>query len=154
MSGAIFVSYDARGNPIWSVKRIRDGSKTTDYKTAMEYDALGRVTSVTYPDNEKISYRYNKGSQLDAIPGVLESVNYHPDGKLESITYANSLKTAYTYDPRNRSDQFGNRLCRTYRQPHPEPCYSFDGVSNITAITDNRAPACRLSQEQHPGIYL
>ena len=52
------LEYDPNGNPI---KRI-----SADGVTAYEYDALGRLTSITSPDSEKTLYFYDPFSRLIA----------------------------------------------------------------------------------------
>jgi len=138
LSGGAFFSYDARGNTVWSVKRIEDSNLSQDFISTTEYDAMDRVTVITYPDGDRVDYTYNNRSLLEAIPGVVNSLDYLPSGQLEDFAYANGLKTTYAYDPRNRMTGLITDTTMPTGSPIQDLSYSFDGVSNITAITDNR----------------
>jgi RHS repeat-associated protein len=138
LSGGAFFSYDARGNTIWSVKRITDAGLSEDFLFLTAYDAMDRVVSNTYPDGDRVEYTYNHRSLLKAIPGLVNSLDYFPSGQLESITYANGLTTTYAYDPRTRMTGLVTDYTIPTGSPIQDLSYTFDGVSNIMAITDNR----------------
>ena len=54
---AMSFAYDAAGNPI---QRTGYNNVTTDYV----YDALNRLTTISYPDASAVSYSYDKRSRL------------------------------------------------------------------------------------------
>lgn len=139
LSGGVFFSYDARGNTLWSAKRIRDGAYTEDFVFMSQYDAMNRVTAGIFPDGDRVEYIYNSRSLLESIPGILDNMDYHPSGQLDELTYANGLTTAYSYDPRTRMTGLATDTTIPSGSPIQDLSYTFDGVSNITAITDNRA---------------
>ncbi|MCL7487162.1 MAG: FG-GAP-like repeat-containing protein [Desulfobulbaceae bacterium] len=138
LSGSSFYSYDSRGNSDWQVTRLNDGGTVTDFMSRAEYDAMGRVTATTFPDGDRVTYTYNNGSLLEAIPGIVTNIDYTATGLRSGISLRNSLSTEYGYDPRQRlnrlatSDTLAGGLLQDFS-------YSFDGVGNITEIADNRA---------------
>jgi len=138
LSGAMFFSYDERGNSEWTARRIINDDLVQDFMFINEYDAMGRVVSATFPDGDKIEYSYNNRSLLESIPGILNSIDYNPSGKVRSLSYANGLTTNYSYDPRDRLI----RLVTDYTTPTGNPIqdlsYTLDPISNITQIKDNR----------------
>jgi len=95
LSGGSFFSYDPRGNPLWTVKRIKEGDGFRDYRTAWTYDAMDRATSMTWPDDDKVRYIYNKRTLLESIPGVVNTLDYHASGQISAISYANDTQTQY-----------------------------------------------------------
>ena len=75
LSGEEHTSHDARDRVAWVVKRVRDPlhGQLVSYRTGFDYDALDRLTSLTYPDNDAIGYRYNDRSLLQAITQINEA---------------------------------------------------------------------------------
>lgn len=132
LSGGSFMSYDAKGNTRWKVKRI-DGN---DYRTAYTYDAMNRQSSMTWPDGESISYLYNNRGLLQNIPGFVEEINYEVSGQLYSMAYSNNTRTQNAYDQRLRLIEKQTRLQTNAPFQHLQ--YDHDGVSNILTITDQR----------------
>jgi RHS repeat-associated protein len=136
LSGALYYSYDARGNVEWSVRRITELSR--DFMFLLGYDAMGRVVSQTFPDGDQITYTYNPRALLESIPGFVDSIDYYPSGQIRSYGYANGLASTYSYDPRNRLTRLTTDRLTPTGSPIQDLGYSFDGVSNITGITDYR----------------
>jgi RHS repeat-associated protein len=138
LSGALFFSYDARGNTEWVVKRIRDGGFVHDFGFRFEHDAMGRVATETFPDGDRVHYTYNNRALLESIPGFVNAVEYHPSGQIKSYAYANGWKTSFDYDPRNRLKRLATDTLAPGGSAIQDLAYAFDGVSNITAVTDHR----------------
>ena len=139
LSGATFFSYDARGNPLWTVKRVHDADTFRDYRTTTAYDALDRVVSLTYPDDDKIQYIYNNRTLLESIPGVVNAIDYHTSGQMAAIEYANGIETQYSYDPRQRLRTFRTGAAAQGSETIQDLTYTLDGVGNITEIIDGRS---------------
>src|SRR5688572_29187876 len=151
-TGEEHTSFDERGRIEWTVKRILDpelsptlapeSSKLVAYKTKFEFDSLDRVTRLTYPDNDEITYRYNERSLLDGISGgptgnILSGLRYLPSAQHERIDYGNGVRTTYNYDARQRM----NRLRTRHTASDTELVhftYRLDSVSNVEAIHDQR----------------
>jgi RHS repeat-associated protein len=139
LSGALFFSYDEGGNREWGVKRIRDGGFVHDFGFRFAHDAMGRVVTETFPDGDRVRYTYNNRALLESIPGFVNAVEYHPSGRIKSYVYANGWKTSYDYDPRNRLKRLTTSAITPGSGAIQDLAYEFDGVSNITAVTDHRA---------------
>ena len=96
-SGITLFYYDERGREILTVRSISG----IDYIVERTFDSLDRLTSVTYPDGEIVSYTYNSAGQLEQVVGDDEYVNaidYRASGQMEMIQYGNGVTTNYTYD--------------------------------------------------------
>ena len=139
LSGALFFSYDRRGNTSWQVKRIHQDNAFQDFRTAFAYDAMDRVASTTYPDGDQLSYTYNNRSLLEAIPGIVTAMNYYASGQIASIDYANGVSTDYCYDPRQRLSGLNTLSALQSNNTVQNLGYTMDGVGNITEIKDLRA---------------
>ena len=141
-SGEEHNSYDDRGRVKWVVKRIANSSRENQHNfyTEMAYDAMDRITMFTYPDQSAVTYTYNSRGLLESIPGVISEYNYNPAGQKALLQLACGTSTTYDYDHRLRL-----RRLRTVRSHDSlalqDLNYSFDGVSNITAVVDSRTDA-------------
>lgn len=86
---------------------LNTGKTSYWFKTHWNYDALGRVRSINYPDEEQVTYNYDQAGQLKSVtsflPGVsahdvVSDISYNDYGERTQITYGNSTTTNYTYD--------------------------------------------------------
>jgi len=131
-AGREYYSYDPRGN---TTLRVREAGGLT-FLNRMGYDAMERLTSLTYPDGFTVSYTYNAMNQLDFVPGFVTAIDYKPTGQKERFVYANDIESVYRYDSRQRLDNLtstrGNKTLQNLT-------YGYDKTSNITAITDSRS---------------
>ncbi len=139
LSGATFFSYDERGNPDWTVRRINNGNSASDYKTSMAYNSLGKMVSLTYPDGDGVAFEYNPRMLLKRIPGFVDTLSYDIFGKIASIKYANGVTTSYAYDPRQRLISLRTAAESAPGSPLQDLGYAMDDAGNITRIQDNRA---------------
>ena len=153
LSGEEHTSYDARGRVDSVIKRIPDPQflSTTNlspplvsFRTGFAYDSLDRVTTLTYADNDQVSYLYNARNLLARITGgpsgsIISNILYRASDQLQQIDYGNGVRTTYDYDPRLRlnSLQTISQLLSTNSELI-HFAYDFDGVSNIKKISDNR----------------
>jgi len=115
-AGRIVLQEDATGaqefcyDPLGAVsKNIRTiiipDKKELTYETKWEYDTWGRVTEMTYPDNEKVTYTYNLGGNLSGMTGkkgrksykYLERLGYNKFEKVVYKEYGNETETFYKY---------------------------------------------------------
>jgi hypothetical protein len=102
---------------------------------------------MVYPDNDQVSYQYNDRGLLAGILGgpsgsILSDLVYAPSAQQQQIDYGNGVRTAYSYDNRQRLINL-----QTVSQPSTLNLqlinfgYTFDSVSNIKAINDQRPAA-------------
>ena len=145
LSGEEHTSHDARDRVSWVVKRVRDPlhGQLVSYRTAFDYDAMDRLISLIYPDNDAIGYRYNDRSLLQTITGgptgsIVSNLVYLPSDQQREILYGNGIRTAYAYDERLRLKTLNTAPRSNPGSPFIAFDYDFDGVSNIRSITDQR----------------
>jgi len=150
-SGEEHISYDARARVAWTVKRLPDprlGNAATagliGYKTGFDYDSLDRLRRVVYPDNDQVTYQYNPRSLFDRITGgpsgnIISNFVYSPSSQNQQIDYGNGVRTTYAYDRRTRLSSLSTISQRsTLNAQLIQFSYTFDAVSNIKAIQDQR----------------
>ncbi len=131
-AGQAAFSYDSRGNITRKTRRTLGYA----FDLQMAYDAMGRVTHLTYPDGSDVPYVYDDMNQLKAIPGYVSAIDYHPSGQKIRFQYANGLESSYGYDGRYRLNTLQTTGPSGIMQ---HLSYTYDTNSNIMAITDGRS---------------
>ncbi|MDD5449561.1 MAG: toxin TcdB middle/N-terminal domain-containing protein [Candidatus Omnitrophica bacterium] len=140
-SGVTKYGYDKEGR-ITKSDRIIDG---ITYTFQTQYDILGRVINMTYPDKEVVNYTYDTNSGLlETVKGqspgspqgtvpYAHDITYNAKGQMRKIALGNGTQTDYTY----AADLF---LSRIYTHKDTTPLqdlnYIFDNVGNIASIED------------------
>ena len=152
-AGRIVLQEDATGaqefsyNPLGAVsKNIRTivvpDKEALTYKTEWDYDTWGRVTEMTYPDNEVVTYDYDLGGNLSQMKGTKDGTEYNyldrlGYNKFEKVVYkgyGNGTETFYTYFPNDFSlletlvtKAANNRVIM-------DNVYTYDDADNILRI--------------------
>lgn len=148
-SGEEHYSFDSRGRLTWTVKQIPDPETgvLVPYQTKMAYDAMDRLTTLTYPDGDRVNHIYNDRALLEQITGgalhnrnatpyILAGLEYTPSGqRLESL-FGNGVTTTHAYDKRTRLTRL--QTLAPDSTPYLDYTYDFDPASNINAIHDVR----------------
>ncbi len=129
-SGAEKLYYDKLGRSVKSIKTVNGA----DYTSEMTYDALGRTTSIKYPDNDTVNYTYDAGGNLSQATGYVTYSNYNALGQPRTISYANGVSTIQQYDPSN--NRLNSITTNSPSQGLQNISYTYDNMANITALTD------------------
>ena len=84
-------------------------NSSTTYVTQWTYDSHNRLLEMIYPDEEKITYSYNLGGQLEKVHGYksygydyVSKIGYDKFEQRTYLKYCNGAETFYTYDPQRR----------------------------------------------------
>lgn len=138
-SGSSSFAYDTLGRLVTEQKTV-DG---TTYTIQRAYDLLGRLTTLTYPNNDVAAYTYNDQGGIQTITlqspaqpvqPIINSVDYNAAGQITKMVYGNGVTTDYTYNPQTlRLDNLKSVGPGGVLQDFT---YSFDPVGNVTAIAD------------------
>ncbi|MBI4600495.1 MAG: VCBS repeat-containing protein [Planctomycetes bacterium] len=145
-SGEEHLSYDPRGNTVWTLKRIRDPrlGVLASFGTRFEHDLMDRLAGVTYPDGDRLRYIYDAASLLERIDGgergraIVERLAYSETGQLARVDWGNGVVTELEHDERDRLRSL--RVTGQGGAPLLHDAYELDRVSNVTRITDLRPP--------------
>ncbi|KOS07577.1 hypothetical protein AM493_17160 [Flavobacterium akiainvivens] len=155
--GRLLTQEDATGKQLFSYGRMGElvehlrSVAVADYQsywffTQWKYDSWNRVQEITYPDQEVVTYAYNKAgaiqginSQMAGIAGgaaqpVVSNILYNDFGERVSITHGSgsgATTTTYSYDTRRRM----NGLSHAFFNYGITKNYAYDALSNITDIT-------------------
>ena len=97
-----------------------------------------------YPDEEKVTYSYNLGGQLEKVRGYksygYDYVNRIGYDKFEQRTYqkyCNGAETFYTYEPARRRLQ--NLTVNAGGKSIMDNAYTYDAVSNVLSVANKAA---------------
>ena len=140
LSGTQQFAYDSVGNVLSTTRTIG----ATVYVTSMTYDALGRVTSLIYPDTATVNNIYD-GSFPSYVQSVNGAVTYatlsystSAPAKVSNVLYGNGMNAQYAYDP----NMFRLTSLKTLASGATTQSlsYGYDNVGNISQITDSTGP--------------
>jgi RHS repeat-associated protein len=79
------------------------------FATMFEFDAYGRMLSITYPDQERVTYSYDRGGLLRSATGDRSATPYYPGATEEYVRYV-----AYDEFGQRRVARLGNGALTTY----------------------------------------
>jgi len=113
--------YDDRGNLTSYEDSDLDGSNATTY----DYDCLGRLESITYPNLTTKAFNYWPDGELKTITragGTGVTFGYDDAGRMKSATIAGQLDTSYTYDAAGH--------LQTATNPNADLTFEWDSAGN------------------------
>lgn len=95
-----------------------------------------------YPDEEKVTYGYNLGGQVDHVRGYksygydyVNKIGYDKFEQRTYLKYCNGAETFYSYDPARRRLQ--NLVVNAKAGTIMDNAYSYDAVSNVLGVKNN-----------------
>ena len=111
------------------------------YVTQWTYDSHNRLVEMIYPDEEKVTYSYNLGGQLEKVHGYksygydyVSKIGYDKFEQRTYLKYCNGAETFYTYDPQRR---LSNLAVNSGGTSIMDNAYTFDAVSNVLSVANN-----------------
>jgi RHS repeat-associated protein len=120
------------------------GSPPATYTTEYVFDTFGRLQTLTYPDGEVLTYRYDSGGLLRQATGQKGPNTYHYIRRLEYdkfeqrafVEAGNGIQTQYAYDPLNRrlaNLNAGLEGSNAFQNLH----YTYDNVGNVVELRND-----------------
>ena len=111
------------------------------YVTQWTYDSHNRLLEMIYPDEEKITYSYNLGGQLEKVHGYksygydyVSKIGYDKFEQRTYLKYCNGAETFYTYDSQRRRLQ--NLTVNSGGNTIMDNAYTYDAVSNVLSVVN------------------
>lgn len=127
-------SYDAAGRPVAEEQTVAGVTETL----WRSYDLQGRLTSLTYPDGERVAYDLDAGGAVTGVAGLAEDIAYAADGAPLGHRLPSGVRIETPQDPAThrllavravRRDPAGDVVLRAL-------AYRYDGVGAITGVED------------------
>ena len=142
-SGAIEYYYGNLGEVLKTVRTlIVPNQAVATYVTQWKYDSHNRLLEMIYPDEEKVTYGYNLGGQVDHVRGYksygydyVSKIGYDKFEQRTYLKYCNGAETFYSYDPKRRRLQ--NLAVNAGGKTIMDNAYSYDAVSNVLGVKNN-----------------
>jgi RHS repeat-associated protein len=135
--------YDTRGRLAQETKYI--GS--SPFVTAWEYNSADLPITMTYPDDEEVTFHYDSRALLDSVSGTdtyISDTQYDSAGRAKSRTLGNGLTQKFIFNPWDvdggRLDKIvagsgtWNDTTKLFATTLQKLSYSYDDVGNITQI--------------------
>ena len=144
-------AYDSRGNRTSVIDPINGSA----HPTTFAYDAMSRLTGITYPNGTSVSFGYDyRGRRISATDQNNKTTTYAYDDadRLISVTDAADNLTQYTYDTEdnltsitdaNHHTTYFNydtmgRVTQTTFPSGLAETYGYDQLYNLTSKTDRK----------------
>ena len=142
-SGAIEYYYGNLGEVLKTVRTlIVPNQAVATYVTQWKYDSHNRLLEMIYPDEEKVTYGYNLGGQVEKVSGYktthydyVSKIGYDKFEQRTYLKYCNGAETFYSYDPQRRRLQ--NLGVNAGGKTIMDNAYSYDAVSNVLGVQNN-----------------
>ena len=106
------------------------------YVTQWTYDSHNCLLEMIYPDEEKVTYSYNLGGQLEKVRGY-KSYGYDKFEQRTYLKYCNGAETFYTYESARRRLQ--NLTVNAGGKSIMDNGYTYDAVSNMLSVANKAA---------------
>lgn len=127
------------------------GDRVYWFQTEWTYDTWNRVKTIKYPDQELVTYKYNKGGELHAMTSekngtpnkdIISQLGYDKFEQRVYLRYGNGTETNYTYQTdRRRLDRMKVKSNTTYgatsNREFVNNKYNYDALSNVLSIQNN-----------------
>jgi RHS repeat-associated protein len=138
--------YGAMGEIIHNKRTIvAPNIPAREFTTKYQYDSWNRLSTLTYPDGETVTYKYDWGGNLRSMAGTMapDAVDYSYIKRIDydhyeqrtGILYGNNTTTYYTYTPDLRRLN-KSRSITSNGEIFLENAYGYDLAGNIKNVTN------------------
>ncbi len=128
--GAWTYTYHKRGLPMTESLVIDN----TTFGIAYAYNALGHLSSMTYPSGLSMAFTPNALGQATQVGGYAYDVSYHPDGSLKGFIYANGIEHSRVANVRGLPETLRDTLGPVALLDHT---YTYDKNGNLMILVDS-----------------
>jgi len=144
-SGSTKYTYGRMGEVLTEVRTVRGYNIPEKYfKTYFNHDSWNRITKIKYPDDEIVSYHYDRGGNLKSVNNdqgeiYIQNIDYDYYEQRLMIKYGNGTSQRYLYDGQNRRLK-NYSLYSPANNPMLQNEYGYDDFANITKIKNIASP--------------
>lgn len=139
--------YDQLGNVSQMQKAMTPQSTsipTVTYTMSYNYDPLGRILNMTYPDGEVLTYTYDAGGKPTQVSGkrngtttsYVNSIQYNDLEQRTAFGWGNGVTSSYTYYPDTRRLATVSTGSQSLGKAFQNLAYLYDLVGNLTQVAN------------------
>ena len=136
-SGIVQFFYDKQGRTTGVIRTIDQNR----YGAQFQYDQLGHITNIGYPDGDQVNYAYDRAGNMASVsnsslvPYAVFS-NYNAFGQVKNIAFNNGVNSTLSYDPATSRLSELSTVSPVSGQAQ-DFTYNYDNNGNIMGITDH-----------------
>lgn len=146
-SGIVRRAYD-------SFNRLEWYKDTYGNEVSYDYDEVGNIIKITYPDTTEVTYTYDANNNIKRVTdwaGRVTQYTYDNNNNLIGVTHANGCTATHTYDNKQRLtktvektengtiitsfeyyyDEMGRIIKEKDLEKSVEVCYTYDELSRV-----------------------
>ncbi len=145
-TGTNFTFYDVHGRPVANQLTLSlPGEPDTRGTLLWEYDAAGNIASVTYPDGERVRYRYDPAGQVYAVIGqrvYARRIGYDMFARPRELLLGNGVRDVREYaDVSNNFRLSSSRSERAGQILQQLNYSSYNANGFLATLSEPNAPA-------------
>jgi RHS repeat-associated protein len=143
-TGTQYLKYGRLGELTYQRRSVAvPGAQVYWFGTEWQYDTWNRIKTITYPDGEKLTYKYDKAGNLNNVASLkdgnsypmINSIGYDKFEQRVYLKNGNNTETTYEYETNRR------RLLKMYAKNanrfFMQNVYQYDVISNVMQIHNN-----------------
>ncbi|WP_276733605.1 SpvB/TcaC N-terminal domain-containing protein [Chryseobacterium carnipullorum] len=143
-TGTQYLKYGRLGELTYQRRSVAvPGAQVYWFGTEWQYDTWNRVKTITYPDGEKLTYKYDKAGNLNNVASLkdgnsypmINSIGYDKFEQRVYLKNGNNTETTYEYETNRRRllKMYAKNASRSFMQN----VYQYDVVSNVMQVHNN-----------------
>jgi YD repeat-containing protein len=146
-SGGQEYFFDRRGRVTKTIRTLLiNQANVPTFVSEASYDSWGRTKTLTYPDGEVVTYRYDRGGLPAGLSGekdgrsyaYVRAVRYNRFDQRTTVEFGNDRQTAYAYaDARGRLTR--QEVAGLYRFD-----YDYDEENNLLSLINDLDPGTEI----------
>lgn len=143
-TNVVTTAYNYNRRRLLTLERMTWGS--INWPLAYTYNALGHLSSQSYPNGQAVAYAPNALGQPTQVGPYALGVQYHPSGEIKQFTYGNGITHSMTQNARRlpaRSTDSGGVL---------DLEYGYDKHANVGSIIDHTSGARQSRSMSYDGL--
>ena len=143
-TGTQYLKYGRLGELTYQRRSVAvPGAQVYWFGTEWQYDTWNRVKTITYPDGEKLTYKYNRAGNLNNVASdkdgnhykMINNIGYDKFEQRVALYNGNGTETTYDYETNRRRllKMYAKNASRSFMQN----VYQYDVVSNVMQVHNN-----------------
>jgi YD repeat-containing protein len=108
----------------------------SNYTLGYDYDTLGSMKSITYPDGETVAFAPDALGRAKSVGSYASNIQYQANNMLKSFNYGDATQIKYTLS-KNAQGLPETLMAKSGNQALVKNVYDYDNNNNVISIADN-----------------